>query len=118
MDQLSFYLAELFPKPTLYASMTQLDESKDLILNCSINGLRRANFSILRKSSGGDILLKKSRILAIKVNVNDTGSYTCKAEVKGIIKESKPVRISVYGELTQRLRTTRVGEGSKPEADK
>ncbi|XP_059720026.1 platelet endothelial cell adhesion molecule isoform X1 [Haemorhous mexicanus] len=95
------FVSELFPKPTLSASMTQLDESKDLILNCSINGLRRANFSILRKSSSGDILLKKSRILAIKVNVNDTGSYTCKAEVKGIIKESKPVRISVYAPVSK-----------------
>ncbi|XP_018774450.1 platelet endothelial cell adhesion molecule isoform X4 [Serinus canaria] len=95
------FVSELFPRPTLYASMTQLDESKDLILNCSINGLRRANFSILRKSSSGDILLKKSRILAIKVNVNDTGSYTCKAEVKGITKESKPVRISVYAPVSK-----------------
>lgn len=105
MNQFSFYLAELFPKPTLSASMTKLDESKDLILSCSINGFRRANFSIVRKSSRGDILLKNSRVLAVKVTVNDTGSYTCKAEVKGIVKESKPVRINVYGELIQRLRT-------------
>lgn len=111
MNQFSFYLAELFPKPTLSASMTKLDESKDLILSCSINGFRRANFSIVRKSSRGDILLKNSRVLvksesySVKVTVNDTGSYTCKAEVKGIVKESKPVRINVYGELIQRLRT-------------
>ncbi|NXQ20761.1 PECA1 protein, partial [Peucedramus taeniatus] len=99
--KLNVFVSELFPRPTLYASMTKLDESKDLILNCSINGVRRANFSILRKSSSGDILLKKSRILAIKVNVNDTGSYTCKAEVKGIVKESKPVRISVYAPVSK-----------------
>ncbi|KAM7001635.1 platelet endothelial cell adhesion molecule isoform 2-T2 [Passerculus sandwichensis] len=99
--KLNVFVSELFPKPTLSASMTQLDENKDLILNCSINGSRRANFSILRKSSSGDILLKKSRILAIKVNVNDTGSYTCKAEVKGIVKESKPVRISVYAPVSK-----------------
>lgn len=105
MNQFSFYLAELFPKPTLSASMTKLDESKDLNLSCSINGFRRANFSIVRKSSRGDILLKNSRDLAVKVTVNDTGSYTCKAKVKGIVKESKPVRINVYGELIQRLRT-------------
>lgn len=105
MNQFSFYLAELFPKPTLSASMTKLDESKDLILRCSINGFRTANFSIVRKSSRGDLVLKNSRDLAVKVTVNDTGSYTCKAEVKGIVKESKPVRINVYGELIQRLRT-------------
>ncbi|XP_053816453.1 platelet endothelial cell adhesion molecule isoform X8 [Vidua chalybeata] len=99
--KLNVFVSELFPKPTLFASMTKLDESKDLILNCSINGLRRANFSILRKSSSGDILLKKSKILAIKVNVNDTGSYICKAEVKGIVKESKPVRISVYAPVSK-----------------
>ncbi|RLV99207.1 hypothetical protein DV515_00009849 [Chloebia gouldiae] len=99
--KLNVFVSELFPKPTLFASMTELDENKDLILNCSINGLRRANFSILRKSSSGDILLKKSRFLAIKVNVNDTGSYICKAEVKGIVKESKPIRISVYAPVSK-----------------
>ncbi|XP_068065845.1 platelet endothelial cell adhesion molecule isoform X12 [Anomalospiza imberbis] len=99
--KLNVFVSELFPKPTLFASMTKLDENKDLILNCSINGLRRANFSILRRSSSGDILLKKSKILAIKVNVNDTGSYICKAEVKGIVKESKPVRISVYAPVSK-----------------
>ncbi|XP_030143313.4 platelet endothelial cell adhesion molecule isoform X6 [Taeniopygia guttata] len=99
--KLNVFVSELFPKPTLFASMTELDENKDLSLNCSINGLRRANFSILRKSSSGDILLKKSRFLAIKVNVNDTGSYICKAEVKGIVKESKPVRISVYAPVSK-----------------
>lgn len=98
--------------------MTKLDEKKDLKLRCSINGFQRANFSIIRKSPSGDILLKNSRELTIKVNVNDTGNYTCKAEVKGIVKESKRVRINVYGELTERFRTTRVGGGSKPEAYK
>ncbi|NXC81548.1 PECA1 protein, partial [Cercotrichas coryphoeus] len=99
--KLNLFVSELFPKPTLSASMTKLDESKDLILNCSINGFQRANFSIVRKSSRGDILLKNSGVLAIKVNVNDTGSYTCKAEVKGIVKESKRVRINVYAPVSK-----------------
>ncbi|XP_056361746.1 platelet endothelial cell adhesion molecule isoform X11 [Oenanthe melanoleuca] len=99
--KLNVFVSELFPKPTLSASMTKLDENKDLILSCSINGFRRANFSIVRKSSTGDILLKNSRVLAIKVNVNDTGSYTCKAEVKGIVKESKRVRINVYAPVSK-----------------
>lgn len=118
MIQLSFYLAELFPKPMLSASKTNLDESKSLTLSCSVKGFQGANFSIVRKSSSGDILVENSGVFKNKVNVNDTGSYTCKAEVKGIVKESKPVRINVYGELIQRLRTTKVGGGSKPEAYK
>lgn len=97
-NDFSFYLTELFPKPILSASLSKLDENKELTLSCSISGFRKANFSILRRNSNGDILLKNSRNLTMRVNVNDTGSYICKAEVKGIVKESKPVRISVYGE--------------------
>ncbi|NXN81513.1 PECA1 protein, partial [Bombycilla garrulus] len=99
--KLNVFVSELFPKPALSASMTKLDESKDLILSCIINGFQGANFSIVRKSSSGDILLNNSRVLAIKVKVNDTGSYTCKAEVKGIVKESKPVRINVYAPVSK-----------------
>ncbi|NWI83666.1 PECA1 protein, partial [Dryoscopus gambensis] len=99
--KLNVFVSELFPKPSLFASMTKLDESKDLNLSCSINGFRGANFSIVRKSSTGDILLKNSSVLPMKVNVNDTGSYTCKAEVKGIVKESKPVRINVYAPVSK-----------------
>ncbi|KAM7035766.1 platelet endothelial cell adhesion molecule isoform 7-T7 [Acridotheres tristis] len=99
--KLNVFVSELFPKPTLSASMTKLDESKDLRLSCNINDFQGANFSIVRKSSTGDILLKNSRVLVIKVNVNDTGSYTCKAEVKGIVKESKRVRINVYAPVSK-----------------
>lgn len=101
----SFYIAELFPKPILVASMKNLDENKELTLSCSINGFRKANFSVFRKNSNGDIWLKNSRNLTMRVSVNDTGSYFCKAEVKGIVKESKPVGINVFGELIQRPRT-------------
>ncbi|KFP76569.1 Platelet endothelial cell adhesion molecule, partial [Acanthisitta chloris] len=99
--KLSVVVSELFPKPTLSTSLTDVDENKELTLSCSINGLRRANFSILRKVSSGDILLKNSRNLTMRVSVNDTGSYTCKAEVKGIVKESKPVRINVYAPVSK-----------------
>ncbi|NXE87594.1 PECA1 protein, partial [Menura novaehollandiae] len=99
--KLNVVVSELFPKPTLAASMTRVDENKELTLNCSINGFRRANFSIVRKNSNGDLPLKNSRILTMRVNVNDTGSYTCKAEVKGIVKESKPIRINVYAPVSK-----------------
>ncbi|KAJ7424419.1 platelet and endothelial cell adhesion molecule 1 [Willisornis vidua] len=94
-------VSELFPKPTLVAPVTKLDENKELTLTCSINGFRRANFSIIRKSPTGDIPLRSSRSLTMRVDVNDTGSYTCRAEVKGIVKESKPVRIDVYAPVSK-----------------
>ncbi|NXG66055.1 PECA1 protein, partial [Hemiprocne comata] len=99
--KLNVVVSELFPKPTLAASMSKLDENKELTLSCSINGFRRANFSILQKHSNGDTWLKNSRNLTMRVNVNDTGSYICKAEVKGIVKESKPVRINVYAPVSK-----------------
>ncbi|XP_064532451.1 platelet endothelial cell adhesion molecule isoform X1 [Pseudopipra pipra] len=99
--KLNVVVSELFPKPTLVASMTKLDKNKELILNCSINGFQKANFSIIRKNANGDIPLKNSQTLKMRVNVNDTGSYTCKAEVKGIVKESKPVRINVYAPVSK-----------------
>ncbi|KAM6297378.1 platelet endothelial cell adhesion molecule [Aegotheles albertisi] len=99
--KLNVVVSELFPKPTLAASMNKLDENKELTLSCSISGFRKANFSILRKNPHGDIYLKNSRNLTMRVNVNDTGSYICKAEVKGIVKESKPVRINVYAPVSK-----------------
>ncbi|XP_075297113.1 platelet endothelial cell adhesion molecule isoform X3 [Opisthocomus hoazin] len=99
--KLNVVVSELFPKPVLSASMSTVDENKELTLSCSISGFRKANFSILRKNSNGDIWLKNSRNLTMRVNVNDTGSYICKAEVKGIVKESKPVRIKVYAPVSK-----------------
>ncbi|NWX40272.1 PECA1 protein, partial [Steatornis caripensis] len=99
--KLNVVVSELFPKPILSASKNKLDENKELTLSCSISGFRKANFSILRKNSNGDIWLKNSRNLTMRVNVTDTGSYICKAEVKGIVKESKPVRISVYAPVSK-----------------
>ncbi|XP_030317465.1 platelet endothelial cell adhesion molecule isoform X2 [Calypte anna] len=99
--KLSVVVSELFPKPTLAASMSKLDENKELTLSCSINGFRKANFSVFRRNSDGDIWLRNSRNLTMRVNVNHTGSYVCKAEVKGIVKESKPVRINVYAPVSK-----------------
>ncbi|NXL59880.1 PECA1 protein, partial [Chordeiles acutipennis] len=99
--KLNVVVSELFPKPILSASMSELDENKELTLNCSIGDFQRANFSILRKNSKGDIRLKNSRNLTMRVNVNHTGAYICKAELKGIVKESKPVRINVYAPVSK-----------------
>lgn len=89
--------------------MNKLNENRELTLSCSISGFQKANFSVLRRNSNGDVLLGTSRNLTMRVSVNDTGSYICKAEVKGIVKESKPVRINVYGELIHRFRTNGMG---------
>ncbi|NXK03289.1 PECA1 protein, partial [Herpetotheres cachinnans] len=99
--KLNVVVSELFPKPVLAASMIKLDENKELTLSCGISGFQKANFSILRKNSNGNIWLKNSRNLTMRVNVNDTGSYICKAEVKGIVKESKPVTINVYAPVSK-----------------
>ncbi|NXX87134.1 PECA1 protein, partial [Urocolius indicus] len=99
--KLNIVVSELFPKPILAASMNNLDENKELTLSCSVNGFRKANFSILRRNPHGDVLLRNSRNLTMRVSVNDTGSYICKAEVKGIVKQSKPVRINVYAPVSK-----------------
>ncbi|XP_065591525.1 platelet endothelial cell adhesion molecule isoform X4 [Cyrtonyx montezumae] len=93
-------VAELFPKPVLAASANKLDENKELTLSCSIKGFQNASFSILRKNSNGEFLLKNSRNLTMRANVHDTGSYICKAEVNRIVKESKPVTIRVYAPVS------------------
>ncbi|NXR14886.1 PECA1 protein, partial [Semnornis frantzii] len=98
---LNVVVSELFPKPILAASMENLDENGELRLSCSINGFRRANFSVFRKNANGDIWLKNSRNLTMRVSVNDTGSYFCKAEVKGIVKQSKPVGINVFAPVSK-----------------
>uniref|UniRef100_A0A8C9G6K2 Platelet endothelial cell adhesion molecule n=1 Tax=Pavo cristatus TaxID=9049 RepID=A0A8C9G6K2_PAVCR len=93
-------VTELFPKPILNASMNKLDENKELTLSCSIKDFQNASFSILRRNSNGDTLLRNSRNLTMRANVNDTGSYICKAEVNRIVKESKPVMIRVYAPVS------------------
>ncbi|XP_040542323.1 platelet endothelial cell adhesion molecule isoform X5 [Gallus gallus] len=93
-------VTELFPKPILTASMNELDEHKELTLSCSIKDFQNASFSILRKHSSRDILLRNSRNLTMRASVNDTGSYICKAEVNRIVKESKPVTIRVYAPVS------------------
>ncbi|NXF90341.1 PECA1 protein, partial [Eubucco bourcierii] len=99
--KLNVVVSELFQKPVLAASMENLDENGELTLSCSINGFHRANFSIFRKNASGGIWLKNSRNLTMRVSVNDTGSYFCKAEVKGIVKQSKPVGINVFAPVSK-----------------
>uniref|UniRef100_A0A8C4Y8Q1 Platelet and endothelial cell adhesion molecule 1 n=1 Tax=Gopherus evgoodei TaxID=1825980 RepID=A0A8C4Y8Q1_9SAUR len=93
---MNIVVSELFAKPILTPSSTDLDENKSLSLWCHINGSPKANFSIVKRPPENGILLKTSSNITIQAQVNDTGSYVCRAEIKGIIKESNPVQITVY----------------------
>uniref|UniRef100_A0A8C0GB30 Platelet and endothelial cell adhesion molecule 1 n=1 Tax=Chelonoidis abingdonii TaxID=106734 RepID=A0A8C0GB30_CHEAB len=101
---MNIVVAELFAKPILTPSLTDLDENKSLSLWCHINGSPKANFSIVKRPPENGILLKTSSNFTIQAQVNDTGSYVCRAEIKGIIKESNPVQITVYGESIRRCK--------------
>ncbi|XP_032661552.1 platelet endothelial cell adhesion molecule isoform X2 [Chelonoidis abingdonii] len=98
---MNIVVAELFAKPILTPSLTDLDENKSLSLWCHINGSPKANFSIVKRPPENGILLKTSSNFTIQAQVNDTGSYVCRAEIKGIIKESNPVQITVYAPVSE-----------------
>ncbi|XP_039358391.1 platelet endothelial cell adhesion molecule isoform X4 [Mauremys reevesii] len=98
---MNIVVTELFAKPILTPSLTDLDENESLSLWCHINGSPKANFSIVKRPPENGILLKTSSNFTIQAQVNDTGSYVCRAEIKGIIKESDPVQITVYAPVSE-----------------
>ncbi|KAM9119000.1 platelet endothelial cell adhesion molecule isoform 2-T3 [Pangshura tecta] len=98
---MNIVVAELFAKPILTPSLTDLDENERLSLWCHINGSPKANFSIVKRPPENGILLKTSSNFTIQAQVDDTGSYVCRAEIKGIIKESNPVQITVYAPVSE-----------------
>ncbi|XP_027673275.2 platelet endothelial cell adhesion molecule isoform X1 [Chelonia mydas] len=98
---MNIVVEELFAKPILTPSLTDLDENQRLSLWCHINGSPKANFSIVKRPPENGILLKTSSNFTIQAQVNDTGSYVCRAEIKGIIKESNPVQITVYAPVSE-----------------
>ncbi|XP_034645628.1 platelet endothelial cell adhesion molecule isoform X3 [Trachemys scripta elegans] len=98
---MNIVVAELFAKPILTPSLTDLDENARLSLWCHINGSPKANFSIIKRPPENGILLKTFSNFTIRAQVNDTGSYVCRAEIKGIIKESNPVQITVYAPVSE-----------------
>ncbi|KAM7146277.1 platelet endothelial cell adhesion molecule isoform 3-T3 [Macrochelys suwanniensis] len=98
---MNLVVEELFAKPILTPSLTDLDENQRLSLWCHINGSPKANVSIIKRPPKNGTLLKTSSNFTIQVQVNDTGSYVCRAEIKGIIKESNPVQITVYAPVSE-----------------
>ncbi|XP_067403452.1 platelet endothelial cell adhesion molecule isoform X2 [Emydura macquarii macquarii] len=100
-SSMDIVVAELFAKPILTSSSTDLDENEQLNLWCHINGSPKANFSIIKRPPENGTLLETSSNFTIKAQVNDSGSYVCRAEIKGITKESNPVQITVYAPVSQ-----------------
>uniref|UniRef100_A0A8C8RDS0 Platelet endothelial cell adhesion molecule n=1 Tax=Pelusios castaneus TaxID=367368 RepID=A0A8C8RDS0_9SAUR len=103
-SSLNVVVAELFAKPILTSSSTEVDENESLSLWCHINDYindsSKANFSIIKRPPENGTLLKTSSNFTIKAQVNDSGSYVCRAKIKGITKESDPVRITVYAPVS------------------
>ncbi|XP_074870398.1 platelet endothelial cell adhesion molecule isoform X4 [Carettochelys insculpta] len=97
---INIVVSELFAKPVLTPSLTDLDENETLSLWCHINGSPNANYSIIKRPSKNDTLLKISSNLTITAQVKDTGTYVCRGEMKGIVKESNPVQITVYAPVS------------------
>ncbi|XP_075760014.1 platelet endothelial cell adhesion molecule isoform X5 [Pelodiscus sinensis] len=100
-SSINIVVPELFSKPILTPSLTDLDENQSLNLWCHINGSLNAKYSIIKRPPENGILLKSSSNLTITARVNDTGSYVCRAEIKGVIKESNPVQITVYAPVSK-----------------
>ncbi|XP_067320311.1 platelet endothelial cell adhesion molecule isoform X2 [Anolis sagrei] len=90
-------VTELFSKPKLILPKPNLDEHSLLVVQCHANGHPSINFTLLMNN----IVLGYSRIYSRRAQVSDSGAYVCRAEVKGIVKESDPVLVRVYAPVSQ-----------------
>ncbi|XP_062827204.1 platelet endothelial cell adhesion molecule isoform X2 [Anolis carolinensis] len=90
-------VTELFSKPKLILPKPNLDEHGLLIVQCHADGHPSINFTLLKNN----IVLGYSRIYSRIAQVSDSGVYICRAEVKGIVKESDPVLLRVYAPVSQ-----------------
>uniref|UniRef100_A0A7M4FR97 Platelet endothelial cell adhesion molecule n=1 Tax=Crocodylus porosus TaxID=8502 RepID=A0A7M4FR97_CROPO len=92
-------VTELFSKPELVYPAKTIDEGDWLQLQCKVKGLLpKTKISIKTRYLGKDNMLNDSSSFITRAHVNDTATYICTAEINGIIKESDPVQIKVYGE--------------------
>uniref|UniRef100_F7EFG2 Ig-like domain-containing protein n=1 Tax=Ornithorhynchus anatinus TaxID=9258 RepID=F7EFG2_ORNAN len=89
-------ITELFSRPELQSSAYQLDEKANLSLWCQIPGSPSANFTFLKNN----VAIGEFQNFTKIVSVNDSGTYSCTAEIRGVKKESKPIPISVYAMLS------------------
>ncbi|XP_053147944.1 platelet endothelial cell adhesion molecule-like isoform X2 [Hemicordylus capensis] len=91
-------VAELFPKPILnYGNKTNMDENSRLIIECQVASPLPINISIMKDNT----VVANSSVHFTKAHLSDSGTYVCRAETKGISKESDPVRLSVHAPVSR-----------------
>ncbi|XP_038613184.1 platelet endothelial cell adhesion molecule isoform X2 [Tachyglossus aculeatus] len=89
-------ITELFSRPELQSSAYRLDEKANLSLWCLIPGSLSANFTFLKNN----VAIGEFQNFTKIVSVNDSGIYSCTAEIRGVKKESKRILISVYAMIS------------------
>ncbi|XP_015284898.1 PREDICTED: platelet endothelial cell adhesion molecule isoform X2 [Gekko japonicus] len=90
-------VAELFSKPILHTSKKDLDEGGTIEMSCLLNSSLLLNVSLMKDNT----FLMASTSYAFTAYIANSGVYDCRAETKGIIKKSDPVRIRVYSPVSK-----------------
>ncbi|XP_061471510.1 platelet endothelial cell adhesion molecule isoform X3 [Rhineura floridana] len=91
-------VAELFSKPMLVHHKRNWDENSFLRIVCRVDSSLPIHFSVMKDNR---LMANNSVYNVTKVRVADTGSYVCRAEIKGIVKESDPVQLNVFAPVSQ-----------------
>uniref|UniRef100_A0A8D0BH44 Platelet endothelial cell adhesion molecule n=1 Tax=Salvator merianae TaxID=96440 RepID=A0A8D0BH44_SALMN len=97
ISSVNVVVAELFSKPKLVLNKTKWDEGSILQAECLVNSWLPKTVSLLRDNR----VLVKNSTYRTRVRVVDSGSYVCKAEIKGIVKESDSVKVQIYAPVSQ-----------------
>ncbi|XP_062976073.1 platelet endothelial cell adhesion molecule isoform X2 [Elgaria multicarinata webbii] len=97
INEVNVGVAELFSKPILILPKEHWNENSWIQIECRVNSPQPIHFSLLKDNR----VLANSSIYNITARVVDSGNYVCKAEIKGIAKESKPVQIRVYAPVSR-----------------
>ncbi|XP_072847099.2 platelet endothelial cell adhesion molecule isoform X3 [Pogona vitticeps] len=90
-------VAELFSKPKMVRDKTHFDENSRFQVQCRVNGPLPIKVSLMKN---GKVLVNGSNY-SKKAEVADSGNYVCKAEAKGIVKQSDPVLLEVYAPVSR-----------------
>ncbi|KAF7238243.1 Platelet endothelial cell adhesion molecule [Varanus komodoensis] len=90
-------ISELFSKPKLILQKRHLDENSLLKIQCQADGPEQIHFSLLQDNK----VLVNSSVYNTTAHVGDSGSYICKAKVKGITKKSEPIQVYVYAPVSR-----------------
>ncbi|XP_042308575.1 platelet endothelial cell adhesion molecule isoform X2 [Sceloporus undulatus] len=90
-------VTELFSRPELIVQKPNLDEASLLVVQCQVNGPQSIDIFLLKNNK----VLRNSSTYMHRAQVSDSGAYLCRAEVKGIVKESDPVLVRVYAPVSK-----------------